>query len=75
MPGEFLTPLTDKEPVLIEGFRGSAVCFDIELQKLNGLFLKLDEAVLISLSPDGEGFLLRIEVVEVEGCDLRGPGP
>jgi hypothetical protein len=32
------------------------------------------DPVLISLAQDGEGFLLWIEVVEIQGCDLGGPG-
>ena len=74
MAGEFLTALIDKDALFIERLWSGAVFLDIKLEELRGFFLKLYEPVLISLAQDGEGFLLWIEVVEIQGCDLGGPG-
>ena len=72
--GEFLAALVDKESVFIERFWGGTVFSDIELEKMNGLIFQFYESVLISLTQDGEGFLLWIEVVEIQGCDFTSPG-
>ena len=45
------------------------------MEKINGLILQLDKAILISLAQDGESFFLWVEVIEVKGCDLAGPCP
>ena len=74
MPGEFLSALTDKETVLIEGFWCCSIPVDIEIEELRGLFLKSYEPETICFSEDGHSFLLGVEVVEIECCDLRGPG-
>ena len=42
---------------------------------MRGLFLKADEPESISLSEDGQCFFMRVEVVQVQGGDLGGPGP
>jgi len=52
MSGEFLPPLVDKEPVLIQKFWAYAVFSDIELEEMTGLGLKLYEPKPISLSQD-----------------------
>ena len=75
MTGKFLTPLIDKEAVLVEGFRGCAVFRDILFDELCGFRPKLYEAIVISFSPDGKGSFLRVEVVDLKGCYLSGPGP
>jgi len=72
--GEFLSTLTDKEPVLIKGLWGHSILLDVETEKLRGPLLEVYEPKPISLSQDGEGILLRVEVVEIEGGDLGGPG-
>jgi len=47
---------------------------DIELKELSGFGLQFDETEAVSFSEDGEGFLLWVEVVQVEGGDFRGSG-
>jgi hypothetical protein len=42
---------------------------------MRGLFLKADEPESISLSEEGQCFFVRVEVVQVQGSDLGGPGP
>jgi len=74
MPCESLSALTDKETVLVEGFGCYAIPVDIELEELNGSALKFYEPEAVPLTQDGHTFLLWIEVVEIEGCDLKGPG-
>jgi hypothetical protein len=74
MPCEFLSALTDKQTVLVEEFGCYAILVDIELKELNGPVLKFYEPKTISLTQDGHTFLLWIEVVEIEGCDFKGPG-
>jgi len=43
-------------------------------EKLRGPLLEFYEPEAVSLSQDGEGILLGVEVVEIEGGDLGGPG-
>ena len=45
------------------------------MKELSGLGLQRDEAEAVALAEDGEGLLLRIEVVQLEGADFAGPGP
>jgi len=71
---EFLSPLAYKEPMLIKGLGGDAIFLDVETEKLRGPLLEFYEPEAVSLSQDGQGILLRIEVVEIEGGDLGGPG-
>jgi hypothetical protein len=72
---EFLTALIDKEALLKGRFWGWPESRDIELEELSGSGLQFDEAEAVALAQDGEGFLLWVEVVQVESGDLRGPGP
>jgi len=72
---EFLPSLADKEPILIKRLWRYPVLTDIELEEMRGFFLKRNEAESISLSQDGQCFFVRVEVVQVQGGDLRGPGP
>lgn len=74
MAGEWFSTLIDKDALFIEGLWRGSIFVDIELEELGGFFLKLYEPVLVSLAQDGEGILLWIEVVQIEGCDLGGPG-
>ena len=74
VPGEFFSALTDKETVLIEGFWGYSISVDIDFKELRGLVFKLYEPETIPFAEDGDSFLPGIEVVEIECCDLRGPG-
>ena len=60
------TALADEETVLISGLWGYTGFFDIELEKLNGFELKMDDTVAISLSKNGEGFFPGIEVVRLQ---------
>ena len=72
--GEFLTALIDKEALLIGRLWARTESRDIELKELSGFGLQFDEAEAVSFSEDGEGFVLGVEVVQVEGGDFRGPG-
>lgn len=74
VPGKFLSPLTDEDPVAEWGLRIAAVLFDIDLKKLCGFVLKIDKPEPISFSEDGQGFLSGIEVIKIKGGDLRCPG-
>lgn len=74
MAGEWFSTLIDKDALFIEGLWRGSIFVDIELEELGGFFLKLYEPVLVSFAQDGEGMLLWIEVVQIEGCDLGGPG-
>jgi GNAT superfamily N-acetyltransferase len=68
--GEGLSPLTDKKMVLIKGLWGETIFLYIETQELRGPLLDLDQSEPVSLSQDGQGILLGVEGVEVEGGDL-----
>ena len=72
--GEFLTPLIDKEALLIERLRGWSESRDIELKELRGFGLQFYEAEAIAFAQDGQGFVLRVEVVQVKSGHFRGPG-
>ena len=73
--GKFLTALIDKEALLKGRLWGWPESRDIELEELSGFGLQFDEAEAVAFSEDSEGFLLWVEVVQVEGGDFRGPGP
>jgi len=72
--GEFLTALIDKEALLKGRLGRWPESSDIELKELSGSGLQFDETEAVSFSEDGEGFLLWVEVVQVEGGDFRGSG-
>jgi len=72
--GEFLTALIDEEALLKGRLGRWPESSDIELKELSGFGLQFDEAEAIAFSEDGEGFLLGVEVVQIEGGDFRGPG-
>ena len=72
--GEFLTPLIDKEALLIEGLWGWSETRDVELEKLSGFGLQFYEAEAVAFAQDRQGFLLGVEVVQVKGGHFRGPG-
>ena len=72
--GEFLTALVDKETLLKGRLGRWPESSDIELKELSGFGLQLDEAEAVAFAQDGEGFLLWVEVVQVEGGDFRGSG-
>ena len=73
--GYFLPALIDKDPMLIWGLRIYAVFTDIELEELGGFGFDFYKPVPISLAQDGQGALLWIEVIEIQGRDFTGPGP
>ena len=52
MAGEFLSPLIEKEPVLVHRFWCYAVFPDIDLEEMAGLGLELYEPEPVSLSQD-----------------------
>jgi hypothetical protein len=72
--GEFLTALIDKEALLKGRLGRWPESSDIELKELSGFGFEFDEAEAVSFSEDGEGFVLGVEVVQVESGDFRGPG-
>ena len=71
--GEFLTALIDKEALLKGRLWGWAESRDVELKELSGFGLQFDEAEAVAFAEDGEGFLLKVEVVKVESGHFRGP--
>ena len=73
--GKLLPSLIDKKTVLIKGFWGDTIFFDIETKELRGPFLDIDQAESVPLSQDGQGVLLGVEVVDMEGGNLGSPGP
>ena len=70
--GEFLPPLADKEPVLIDGLGGYSILLDVEAEELRGPFLQVYEPETVPFAEDPQSVLLGVEVVEVEGGDLGG---
>ena len=72
---KFLSPLTDKDSMLIWWFCNDAVFTDEELEELSGFIIKRYKPESIAFSKDGNGLLMRVEVVEVECCDFTGPCP
>lgn len=70
MPGEFFSPLTDKDPVLVQGPGIASVSVDIDLEKFCGFVLKIYEPEPVSLPEDGEVFFLGVEVIQIQGGDL-----
>ena len=74
MAGEFLTALIDKEALLKGRLWGWPESRDVELKELSGFGLQLDEAEAVAFAEDGEGFLLKVEVVQVESGHFRGSG-
>ena len=42
---------------------------------MSGFRLKLYESEAVSLAQDGQGVLLGVKVVELEGCQFSCPGP
>lgn len=75
MAGEFLLALINKEALLIEGLWGDAVFADIGLEKVRCFSLKLYEAEAVAFAQDGQCFLLRVKVIQVEGGDFTSPCP
>jgi hypothetical protein len=72
--GEFLTALIDKEALLIGWLWGWPESRDVELKELSGFGLQFNEAEAVAFSQDGEGFLLGVEVVQVQRGYFRGSG-
>lgn len=72
--GEFLTALIDKEALLKGRFWGRTESRDVELEELSGSGFQFDETEAVALAQDGQGFLLGVEVVQVESGDFRGSG-
>jgi hypothetical protein len=73
--GEFLSALIDKEALLIEGLWCDAVFADIGLKELRCFPLKLYEAEAVAFAQDGQCFLLRIKVIQIEGGNFTRPCP
>jgi len=74
MPGEFLSPLVDKEPILIWRLWGDTVFSDIELKQMTWLGLKLYKPEPISLSQDSESHFLRVKIIQIQRCHFGGSG-
>ena len=70
VPGKFLSPLTDEDPMAVWGLGIATVLFDVDLEKLRGFVLKIDKPEPISFSENGQGFLSGIEVIKIKGSDL-----
>ena len=75
MAGKFFPPLIDKKTMVVRGFWFWAVLVAVEGEELRGLGFELYEPEAIPFAQDGQGFLLGIEVVEIERCDFTGSGP
>ena len=74
VPAELLTPLTDKDAVLIDGLWGCSVFADIQLKESTCFLFKLNDPEPVSFAQDGQCVLLGIKVIQVQCCDLTGPG-
>lgn len=74
MSGKSLATLVDEQAITIARFRFDAVVGNILLEELNRLGPKLYETIAVPLTKDGQGFLLRIKIVEIECGYLAGPG-
>ncbi len=74
MTGEFLSPLIDKEPVLIWRLRRDTIFSDIELKEMRGLRLKLYKPELISLSQDSQSHFFRVKIIQIQCCHFGSPG-
>ena len=72
--GEFLSPLIEKEPVLIEWFWCYAVFPDIGLEEMTGLGFELYKPEPVPFSQDSQGFFLTVKVIQIQRCDFSGPG-
>jgi len=72
--GEFLSPLIDEEALLIKWLWGWSEARDVELKELSGFGLQFYEAEAVAFAQDSQGFLLWVEVVQVESGHFRGPG-
>jgi hypothetical protein len=72
--GEFPTALIDKEALLKGRLWGWPESGDVELKELSGFGLQFDEAEAVAFAEDGEGFLLGVEVVQVESGHFTGSG-
>ena len=72
--GKFCPALIDKESVSIEGFWCYAVCGDIAFDECCGFRPECDLAEAISLAQDSQGFVVWVEVVEVQGGYFTGSG-
>ena len=66
--GKFLAPLIDKQPVAIERFRIWAVVSDVVFDEFGGLWPQGYLPVVVCLTQDSQGFVVRIKVVEIQGC-------
>ena len=71
---ELLTPLTDKDAVLIEGFWECSVFADIQLKESAGFLFKLNDPESVSFSQDGQCVLSGVKVIQVQCGDFTGPG-
>jgi len=72
--GKFFSPLIDEQPLTIQRFWGAAVSADVAAQQLSGFRPKLDLSIPVSLAEQDQDPLLGLEVLDVQGGDLRGPG-
>lgn len=74
MPCQFFATLINKKTISEKGFWRDTVAFDVTNDEISCLFPKFDLTKAISFTEDGQGFVLRNEVVEGEGGYFRGPG-
>ena len=70
--GELLTPLTDKDAVLIDRLRGCSIFTDIQLKESTCFLFKLYDTEPVSFTQDGQCLLLGIKVIKIQCCDFTG---
>ena len=69
-----LTEPIDSVAVLIKGLGGAAIFLDVETEELRGPLFQVYEPEAVPFAEDRQGVMLGVEVVEIEGGDLGGPG-
>lgn len=71
---QWLCALIDKQAVLEKGSGCCAISVDVKGDQFDGFWQESDLAIAVSFSEDGEGVFVRIEIVELQGCDFCCPG-
>ena len=75
MPGKFLFSLIYKDTMFVLRFRLYAIFFDIKLHELRSSFFKGYDAEAFTFSQNGECIMVRIEVIDIKGCNLTRSCP
>lgn len=66
--------LTDKQPLRAGWFWLAAVIIHVCLDHLNHCWRQVDQAEAIAFAQNGESFLLWVEVIEIQLCDITCTG-